>query len=180
MQFTSITLAFAALLSANSVLASIDNNGKFFDCQTAYIAQSTPRPPPCHNGKETMTKVYPATHLKEIRNTRGITEKGKDYGVCTVVIYPETSYPAVTATVTPCAQPKVAAFRMAAAPELVTKTVDATRPLKTSCVTRGARRLHVLPAVDVKPKTVTGKDNTVTVHRGKYFQRATTILPYCK
>lgn len=180
MQFTSITLALTALLSANSALASIDNNGNFFNCKTAYIAQSTPRPPYCHKGEGILTKVYPATHLKETRKTNGVTVKGDNYGQCTVVIYPETSYPAATATITPCAKPKVAALKMGSPPNRVTKTVEATRPLKTTCVTKGARRLQILPAVEVKPKTVTGKDNTVTVHKGKFFARATTILPYCK
>lgn len=101
MQFRFFTISFATVISASSVLADSNENGDSISCQvTAHIAQNTERNPTCHNGQGTIITTYPGTSFEERVKTVG--DIAVNNGVCTVIIYPATSYPAVTATLPPC------------------------------------------------------------------------------
>lgn len=252
MQLSSLAYYFSFLLSATSVLADWDGNGNPTNCFTATVPQSTGRNPTCHNGQGTIVKTYPGTSLKKRVSTSVHLAKDMNHGKCSIIIYPATSYPAVTATLPPCkknvvsdnkfincitiglidpvAQPptchngegtivktypgssrkerrvtngwavgdsdnnhgncKVTIYHAFSSPATTVtltpckkqrKTVykNPKRPFGVSCVKKGTNPTRLARAVTVKPKTVTGKDNKVTIFRGKYFPRVIKVFPFC-
>lgn len=100
MQLSLKSFFLGIFLSTSLVFAKTDSKGNFFDCEyLVAIAQNTPHPPPCNRDDKTTTVVYSGTKFEEYKYTYPAGDKGE----CSVVLYPETSYPDVTVTLTPCA-----------------------------------------------------------------------------
>lgn len=162
MQLLFFSTILGTIISYQSVLAKTDSKGDFYDCEyTVAIAQNTPRPPSCNRGEDSTVITYPGTALPEYKYTQ---PAGGDDGECNVVIYPSTSYPALTVTLTPCAK---------------TVTLEPWSPYKYTCVPSGSNPTSTVAATTVAAQTFSGNDGYATVYASKEFPATEIVLPFC-